>query len=264
MKTMKTMKTMKAASMLLFMLIFMTSFNAFSQDENNKDKGWNFVIAPYIWAPITTGEVVVNGNGQGFETKPADLLSSLNMAGMLYFEAANAHWSISADLLYVNLGNDVTIPGDSLQPGSLDAKLTSFGVYGMYRVAKWFEVGVGGRFTSANSELKAVADPANDLPAIDEKANNSFFDPLIVYRFTVPIKNEKWHAGLRGDIGGFGVGSQFTYLVYPYGGYQFSKLFELTLGFRASGLDFESGSGADLHKLNLNLYGPQIGLLFHL
>jgi hypothetical protein len=208
----------------------------------------------------------VDGNDKGFQTKPADLLSSLNMAGMLYLEAANPLWSISTDLLFVSLGNDVTVPLE--RAGSLDLKLTSFGVYGMYRVAKWFEVGVGGRVTIVNSELQAEAGPTiiggQDLPAIDAKSEDSFFDPLIVYRFTVPIKNEKWHAGLRGDIGGFGVGSNFTYLVYPYGGYQFSHLFELTLGFRASGLDFESGSGDDLHKLKLNLFGPNIGFLFHL
>jgi hypothetical protein len=263
---MKTMKTARTASILMFALLFMTSFNTYAQEEKNKDEGWNFVIAPYLWAPITTGEVVVNGNGHSFETKPADLISSLNFAGMLYFEAANPHWSISADLLFVGLGNDVTIPYDTIQPGSVDVKLTSFGVYGMYRVAKWFEIGVGGRFTSSSTELMGEAYQSDDfdLPALDEKSDHSFFDPLIVYRFTVPIKNEKWHAGLRGDIGGFGVGSNFTYLVYPYGGYQFSHLFELTLGFRASGLDFESGSGADLDKLNLNLFGPQIGFLFHL
>jgi hypothetical protein len=262
MKTMKTMKTARTASMLLFALLFMTSFNAFAQEEKDKDEGWNFVIAPYLWAPITTGEAVVNGEGQGIDTKPSDLLSSLNMAGMLYFEAANPNWSISADLLFVNLKNDVTIPLAEPQAGALDVKMTSFGAYGMWRAAQWFEIGVGGRFTSTNTELTAAADGTN--PEVDETADSSFFDPLIVYRFTVPMKNEKWNLGLRGDLGGFGVGSSFTYLVYPYAGYQFSHLFELTLGYRASGLDFEDGNGGDLQKLNLSLHGVQLGFLFHL
>ena len=261
MKTMNTMNTMKIIPMLILTLLFMASFITYAQEENAKDEGWNFVIAPYIWAPYTSGDVVVNGKGDEFDSKPSDMLGSLKMAGMLYFEAANSDWSLSTDLIYVSLGDDFTTPVTS-RAGSLDAKLTSIGFYGMWRATAWFEIGLGGRYNMISSELNVEAGQV--LPAIDEKADDSFFDPLIVYRFTIPINNENWKAGLRGDFGGFGTGSKFTWTVYPYGGYQFSHLFELTLGFRAFGLDFESGSGDELHKLDLTLYGPQIGLLFHI
>ena len=42
-----------------------------------------------------------------------------------------------------------------------------------------------------------------------------------------------------------------------------SSLFELVLAYRALGMDYETGNGADLFVYDLVTFGPEIGFLFH-
>jgi hypothetical protein len=71
---------------------------------------------------------------------------------------------------------------------------------------------------------------------------------------------------VRGDIGGFGLGSQFSWqavAVYSYaweldGGQKLAAL----LGFRALGVNYSSGSGPDAVGINETLYGPIIGVSY--
>ena len=71
---------------------------------------------------------------------------------------------------------------------------------------------------------------------------------------------------VRGDIGGFGLGSQFSWqavAVYSYawqldGGQKLAAL----LGFRALGVNYSSGSGLDAVGINETLYGPIIGVSY--
>jgi hypothetical protein len=70
---------------------------------------------------------------------------------------------------------------------------------------------------------------------------------------------------VRGDIGGFGLGSQFAWqavAAYSYAwqltGYQIAAV----LGFRALGVNYRSGSGVDAVGIDEILYGPIIGVSF--
>ncbi len=49
----------------------------------------------------------------------------------------------------------------------------------------------------------------------------------------------------------------------PFAGYRFSNLFELVLAYRALGMDYETGSGAELFAYDVVTFGPEIGFLFH-
>jgi hypothetical protein len=100
------------------------------------------------------------------------------------------------------------------------------------------------------------------LPGFDVSDTNSWFDPLIVARFTAPLES-KWKLGIRGDVGGFGVGSDFTWQVFPFVGYRFSNLFEISGGYRALGMDYNTGSGDDYFLYDMVTFGPQLGLVFH-
>ena len=253
------MRRLKGVTVLIFLISI--SWNTHAQE----DKGWNFTIAPYLYTPYTSGDIIVEGNEQDIYSAPSDILGELKMAGMLYLEAANAKWSVSADVLFLELGTDFNVPAPPAPApvnGDLGADATLLGFYGMYRLADWFEIGAGARINLFDASLKLnSADTPPLFPEARFKASDTWVDPVITYRFTVPIKNEKWHAGMRGDLGGFGVGSDFAWMIYPYGGYQFSRLFELSLGFRAMGMKYDNDS--DL-EVDLSLYGPQLGFLFHL
>jgi hypothetical protein len=69
----------------------------------------------------------------------------------------------------------------------------------------------------------------------------------------------RWDASLRGDIGGWGAGSQFTWNVQALVGYRFTLLgadATALVGYRALSQDYES------RRLvwDMTLHGPVIGL----
>ena len=99
------------------------------------------------------------------------------------------------------------------------------------------------------------------LAGIDVSQTKTWFDPLIAARLTAPLES-KWHLGMSGDIGGFGIASDFAWQVFPFVGYQFSRLFEVTLGYRALGMTYETGNGRDLFVYDMVIFGPQLGLVF--
>jgi hypothetical protein len=74
---------------------------------------------------------------------------------------------------------------------------------------------------------------------------------------------KKFNYQFRGEIGGFGIGSDLAWQIQAYAGYRFSKLFEVTGGYRIISLDYESGSGQDRFLYNVDTSGPVIRLGFN-
>ena len=93
--------------------------------------------------------------------------------------------------------------------------------------------------------------------------SRTWIDPIIIARATGDI-DDKWLFIFRGDFGGFGVGSDFTFQVQGYVGYRFSKLFQTSIGYRVIGIDYDKGSGEDRFRYNMNTFGPNIRLGFNL
>ena len=233
------------------LLVFAIVCPSMSQAQEKDPDGWNFIIGAYFYAPTVNGEVKVNNNS-------AVLTQELNMGGMLGFQAYNPKWSLSSDLMFVNVSTDITVPITD-RSGTYEAATTLWGFYAMRKVAKWFDLGLGARLGIVNSKLKVEEGPV--LPEIDSESTMWMLPPLVVYRFNF-VESEKWTARLRGDIGGFGFFSTFTYLVNPYVGFRVSKLFEPYLGYRVISVYRDDEDGGD--QVDMLLYGPQFGFLFHL
>jgi hypothetical protein len=74
--------------------------------------------------------------------------------------------------------------------------------------------------------------------------------------------NEKWSFLGRADIGGFGVGSDFSWNALAGFGYKTSETQTAYIGYRALSVDREDGTGDDLFKWDVLYYGPEIGYEF--
>ena len=231
-----------------------------SAQDAPPDGGWAFVVAPYLLFPHMDGSVAVQGIPVEVDVGPGEIFDNLDFGAMLYLEMANQDWSVSLDGLYMNLGEQGQTPITG-RTAEADMKQLAIEATGMRRVAAWAEVGLGGRLNSLEGGL-VVAPGDIALPGIDVSDTKTWIDPLIAVRFTAPVAS-KWRFGVRGDIGGFGIGSEFAWQVFPFVGYRFGSLFELEAGYRALGMDYETGSGSDLFVYDIVTFGPQIGLAFH-
>jgi len=96
---------------------------------------------------------------------------------------------------------------------------------------------------------------------VDISGRKDWIDPFVGVRMRLKL-NEKFNLSLRGDVGGFDVGSKFTYNAIGLVGYDISRVVSLWLGYRVLGVNYESGSGFNKFKYDMTMYGPITGIVF--
>ena len=179
---------------------------------------------------------------------------------MLYTEASKGSWAFGSDVIFMDLEQDVT--GSALvESGELSAKQFAWELAALKRLAPWLEVGIGGRLNNIKAGVDLVKTFGN--PRAEERSlNKTWVDPIIIVR-SKGIVHEKWLLQFRGDLGGFGIGSDFAWQLQAYTGYQFSKLFQVTAGYRIISMDYDKGSGNERFRYDINTSGPVVRLGFN-
>ena len=117
---------------------------------------------------------------------------------------------------------------------------------------------VGGRYWNT---LVTLDLDTRKGPIVDTSGRKEWIDPFVGARVRLDLSN-KFSVSLRGDVGGFDVGSKFTYNAVGLVGYNISQVVSIWLGYRVAGVDYESGSGFDKFKYDVTYYGPITGIVF--
>ena len=249
----------------LAMVLFLTSSGiARAQSASSTPDEWEFSLTPFLWGSGIDGTVGLAEREADFEASAKDLVKSLDFGIMGNFEARRNRWSLGADAVYTDLGKDVTVEGSgeivessSEIPGAqnprLDMSMTIIEGHVGYQVANSLDVLAGVRGVNTSSSL---AVDAGTLAEVD----GGFVDPIVGGRFRRDLSEKLW-VNLRGDVGGFGAGSDFSWFLSAVAGYRVSRLISLDFGYRIWDLDFESDN--DLKRLDVTLAGFAGGLTFH-
>jgi len=182
---------------------------------------WTFSVIPYLWGVSMDGKVTVGHYSTSSSMSFSDIMQDMKAAGELHLEAQKGSIGFFLDPTYTKLRQDTTVTRvpSGAPPPPWDVTLTSemwlveFGAF--YQVGKWFldgnnegrtasvDVLAGGRYWYMHGDL----DTGNPYSS---SKTNKFLDPMIGVRATVDF-TEKLSFRLKGDIGGFGVGSDFTW-----------------------------------------------------
>lgn len=245
------------------LIVVLISFAALIGPTASAQSGsgdWQFAIAPYLWASGMDGTMAIGETELDIDYPFSDVISDLDFALMGHFDMRNEHWMVSSDLVYVDLGRTDDV--DPIEPGDpITAKsgmdMVLFEVSGGYRISPVFTLLVGGRWVDMEADI-ALTGGLEDHHA---EASKSWLDPLVGVHAFVPL-SEKWWLGLRGDVGGFGVGSELTWQAYADIGWQVSDLVAIILGYHAIDIDYESGNGFETANLDVMISGPQLGVAF--
>ena len=250
-------------SICCFFLIGFSGTNPLSAQETSTDKKWYFLTDVYLMFPIMDGEIGIDNTlTVPIDANPSDIFSKLKMAAMLYLEARTDKWAITSDLVYMNLNQEVT-PGTLLHSGTAGAKQLVWEVAGLYRILPFWEVGVGGRLNHLQAEIDVRR---NVFPAGTEEVTGSasaiWFDPILITRLSTDIKN-KWLFKFRGDVGGFGLGSDLSWQLQAYAGYRFTNVFQLTAGYRVLSTNYHKGAEPNQFVFNVKEFGPVIRFGFN-
>lgn len=236
-------------------LLFLTAF----AQEDTTTKKWHYLGEVYMMFPNMNGETGVRELPTvAVDATVGDILGHLKMGGMFYLEATNDDWSISSDFLYMDLEQEA-VPTTLITSGNVSMQQTAWELAGLKRIQPWLDLGLGARLINlqAGIDLQTVID-GNRSASIDQ----TWVDPIIIAR-TQGLFTEKIYWQFRGDFGGFGVGSDFTWQAQANIGYRFSKLFQTSIGYRYIGIDYDNGEGSDRFVYDVDTFGAVLRLGFN-
>ncbi len=233
---------------------------------------WQFSITPYIWATALDGNLALHGNAAKVDASFIDILqgtdSIIGLEGHL--EVRKGNWGAYFDGLYTRLGvDDAPTPRATIDVVNEMAILEAAA---FYRFGPWpleispdatrtgtpslsIEPYAGARYTYLSLDV-TINDPI--LP-LGDKGSEDWVDPIIGTRVIVDL-SESWQLFLGGDVGGFGVGSEFTWSVLGLVGYRFLMFGSdatVVAGYKALYQDYENGD----FVWDMTLHGPITGLV---
>lgn len=233
----------------------------FSHDAIAAEEKWQFIAEPYVFMGSLDGNAAI-GRAQGdIDADFGDLLKNLKIAAMLKAEATNNRWGLISDFQYLKLGLKKDLEGDRF--AALSSKLTIFETEGFYRWTLGDRASLDALAGIRYWNVRLYADLSG--PVLDPSARRAadWVDPLIGFRLTVPL-TESLGFRLRGDIGGFGVGSKFSWQLFAGFAYDVSAKAAITLGYRYLDANYRRGvvNTVDHFVYDAAMHGPELGFRF--
>lgn len=257
------MKKMPACWLVVMLLI--CCVRSVAQDSTKPANKWHILLEPYLMLPNMHGTVGVGTLPEAeVDEDPGDIFSNLQIGAMLYGELYKGPWAISSDFTYMKLKGDI-VGKNGILSGEATMEQLAWELAVLRKLNPWLEAGVALQLNNIGSDLNLVVNTSGGTQQRSKSLTETWVDPSIVARIKYPTTpTSKWHFQLRGNIGGFGIGSDFYWQLQAYAGYRFSKLFSLSAGYRVIDIDYKNGSGNDYFKYDMTTFGPVIRLGFSL
>lgn len=217
-------------------------------------------LAIYGWLPWMEMDVDTDS---GFSTDVTvgadDVLDALKMAFMAAGSVHYGRFGILHDTVYSKLESGGTLSGPFASSVDVETEMLLASIalsYQVYREnGKLIEPFAGVRYVNVQSDVNITGGGPIGVEA-SARADADWWDPIIGVRGSIPL-TEKLSVGGFVDIGGFSVGSEFTWDVYGGFNYALSDRFSTVAGFRYMSIDYDSGSA----DIKLETYGPVLGLV---
>ncbi len=217
--------------------------------------GWKFTVAPFLMGAAMDGTVTVKGHDLKVDVPFNEIVDNLHAGVMVHFDGRSDRWLVTSDLIYMNLQQSADIADGT---GKATVTETLFEAGGGYRVTEALTLLAGARLVDLGQELEFTGPRASATG----KVSKSWVDPFVGALLDARLA-DRWRLALRGDIGGFGVGSKGAWQAYADISWRASDLVSVYAGYRALDMDYESGSGSTLFRYDMLSSGPQIGVAFH-
>lgn len=223
----------------------------FSISAAAEDSGWNHTATLFLWGSGLDGSVGMGPTDVDVDASFSDLLNNLDMAFMAKYRAKKEVWAINAELMYVGLEGTGSV-GPVTGTASLDQTIVELS--GGYEVQSGLDILAGVRY------VKIETDMSSNLPLLNRSRSDSWVDPIIGMEYRAPL-SDKWSFYGRGDIGGFGIGSELSWQLGATFNYQISERWYANLGYRILDIDYDNGkSGSDRYIYDLRQSGPVLGI----
>lgn len=262
---------------------------------------WQFSYTQYGWLPWLSGNMVVKGRPFDVAVDPAQIIDALDWshlpAWFSYAEARRGPLSFFNDVVYARLsGSDgftrsvsrdvatKTLTATLKANVKADYQLAIVEAGGAYEIwsrggrgssgSTAFDVLAGARYWHQDVDVSAdltgtlaLSGPLVDITisknrAVVSSGSVDWVDPFIGARVRHQLAPGQ-QIVLRGDVGGFDVGSQFSWQAIATYNWQLGVTHGIPVdgyvGFRALSADYSQGSGTSKFVFDNVIYGPVIG-----
>ncbi len=243
---------------ILAAAVFAAPVVSFAADAENP--AWQFDVAPYLWAANMNGRIGIGPVTAHLSQDFADILSQLNIGGMLWLGAHKGPFGLFLNSMYIVLDDDATI--DSIKV----SERTRFGLFtagiSYILLQKQFDQArlqlepyVGDRYTLNNVRVNVLDRSVSD----DHHWQNPIVGLRVTYDWT-----PRWVLQVAGDAGGTNHSSNYSYNVVGLVGYKPARFQHAAfyLGYRNLYQVYKTGRGLNYFNWNMRQFGPLLGVNF--
>lgn len=201
---------------------------------------WALEFEPYVWLPSTHG----SGSTDTTPSLDIDLVGTLDAALPLAFSARSpdGRFVVLTDGFYLRLRDDEGPLRTTTEVGMLEA-----GAGIALDDARHWHALAGLRYVDIRYDV--------GLGPLSGRLDADWLDPWIGARGEYALGN-RFAGMLRGDVGGFGVGTEFTWQALAVLRARLAEHVAIDLGYRAIDVDYRSGVGS----FDVLFHGPIAGL----
>lgn len=205
-----------------------------------EESSWEFRLSPYAWIAGFKGDVAgIPGLPPTYvDISPSDALDDTDSSWMGMFQGKKNGKGFFMDFLYSNLESENAIGEGPAGPIILTSKTktTIFSASYLHEIynnkQSIVDVFAGARYWNIDSHLSLGGPGVGNTEA--------WFDPLIGIKGNTVLGDSKFFVSGGAAIGGFGVNSELFYDLNAYLGYQWTKSFSTSIGYRIYDLDYEN------------------------
>lgn len=225
-----------------------------------EESGLKQKLAIYALIPSLDGSYIVNLPDD--PSQETDFIDKLDMAFMASYELRDEKWAFFADFLYVDMSNDQNIYSPSndaiirSEQGLEAWMLSAYGGYNMLNDGDGtLDIIAGMRWLSINVDLALRSAPYVGTPKLSPSWD--YYDAVIGVKGHRNI-NENWYIPYLFDVGAGD--SDLTYQARAGIGYRYGWG-DVMLNYRY--IHYDNGKGGVETVEDLQLYGPELGVVFH-
>jgi len=233
-------------------------FGAFAPlAQAQQDPGdWRQTVFLYGMGAMIEGDAQVGNLQVDVDSSLSDFFDNLKFGAMAAYRIEDDEWSFSGDVTYMNLGASKATQQGRASAGLDTEQVTVMATVGR-RVTPHLEALLSLAYFDVSADLRVRL-----LQQVRTASRDAdWIDPLIGLNYEVPVSS-RWRYTLRGDVGGFGFGSDLTWHALTKFTYQQSQSFSWYLGYRAIAYDYEEGQGRNFQNYDLLQHGPGAGIAF--
>jgi opacity protein-like surface antigen len=209
---------------------------------------WDVTVAPYFMGAAMSGTTAVRGREVDVDVSASDIFSNLQFGAMGLVVARKGKWGLGGDAIWMALGSTVRETNVDLNQGA-------FAFYGLRRLGSAADLTLGMRVNTLQGKLEFKT------LGVDVSQDETWVDPLVGLTLR-SAREHRVRLQLYTEIGGFGVGSDFTWQIFPTLGIKLTDRLSLEVGYRWLDMDYSTGDGNERFAYDVLTQGPIGGLAF--